>query len=195
MTGLLGDARYTAGQMTYDLRRLRLAGLISRIEHTNHYVLTEDGIRIAVFYTKIYNRLLIPLTAADQPQAPPQLRAALKAITTCVDDYATRARLARPSWNLTQTSRTSRPKIVRPSVEQACSDHLGRRFTAVLIGDGRVRVKSSARAGGRLAGVTPPVVRCLWSVRAFGWVGWWRAARDADRFVGSEPVLQPGAGT
>src|SRR5258707_12400466 len=53
MTGLLGDSRYTAGQMTYDLRRLRLAGLIRRIEHTNRYVLTEDGIRIAVFYTKV----------------------------------------------------------------------------------------------------------------------------------------------
>jgi predicted MarR family transcription regulator len=83
--------------MTYDLRRLRLAGLIRRIEHTNHYVLTEDGIRIAVFYTKVYNRLLVPLTAADQPQAPPQLRAALKTITACVDDYAARARLPRAS--------------------------------------------------------------------------------------------------
>jgi hypothetical protein len=28
-----------------------------------------------------------------------------------------------------------------------------------------------------------------------GGVGWWRAARDAGRFVGSEPVLQLGAGT
>src|SRR5580692_6384284 len=42
MTGLLA-APYTAGQMTYDLRRLRLAGLIRRIEHTNRYVLTPDG--------------------------------------------------------------------------------------------------------------------------------------------------------
>ena len=57
--------------MTYDLRRLRLTGLIRRLPHTNHYVLTADGIRIAVFYTKVYNRLLVPLTAADQPQAPP----------------------------------------------------------------------------------------------------------------------------
>jgi hypothetical protein len=59
--------------MTYDLRRLRLNGLIRRLPHTNHYVLTADGIRIAVFYTKIYNRLLVPLTAANQPQAPPSL--------------------------------------------------------------------------------------------------------------------------
>jgi hypothetical protein len=50
--------------------RLRLAGLIHRIEHTNRYVLTPDGIAMAVFYTKLHNRLLRPLMAADQPQAP-----------------------------------------------------------------------------------------------------------------------------
>jgi hypothetical protein len=75
MTGLL-HAPYSTGQMTYDLRRLRLAGLIRRIEHTNRYVLTPDGIKVAVFYTKLHNRLLRPLLAADQPQAPPELRAA-----------------------------------------------------------------------------------------------------------------------
>ena len=79
--------------MTYDLRRLRLAGLIRRLPRSNRYTLTADGIRIAVFYTKLYNRLLVPLTAADQPQAPPNLRAALATITRHVDDYATRARL------------------------------------------------------------------------------------------------------
>ena len=31
MTGLLGGSPYTPGQMTYDLRRLRLAGLIRRL--------------------------------------------------------------------------------------------------------------------------------------------------------------------
>lgn len=75
MTGLL-HAPYTPGQMTYDLRRLRLAGLIHRIEHTNKYALTLDGIKFAVFYTKLHNRLLRPLMAADQPQAPPELRQA-----------------------------------------------------------------------------------------------------------------------
>src|SRR5208283_2239958 len=44
-------------------------------------------------------------------------------------------------------------------------------FTAMLIGDGRVRVKSSVRAGALLAGVTPFVVRRLGSVRACVWVG------------------------
>jgi len=94
MTGLLA-APYTPGQMTYDLRRLRLTGLIRRIEHTNRYVLTPDGIRVAVFYTKLHNRLLRPLMAADQPQAPPGLKQALRAIDQHVDDYITRARLGR----------------------------------------------------------------------------------------------------
>ena len=79
MTGLL-HAPYTPGQMTYDLRRLRLTGLIRRIEHTNRYALTPDGIKVAIFYTKLHNRLLRPLLAADQPQAPAELRAALRTI-------------------------------------------------------------------------------------------------------------------
>jgi hypothetical protein len=94
MTGLT-HAPYSPGQMTYDLRRLRLAGLIRRIEHTNRYVLTPDGVKVAVFYTKLHNRLLRPLLAADQPQAPDELRAALRAIDQHIDGAITRARLAR----------------------------------------------------------------------------------------------------
>ena len=92
IAGLLGSD-YRASQMTYDLRRLRLAGLIRRLPHTNRYTLTADGIRIAIFYTKLYNRLLVPLTAADQPQAPRELRHALRALDHHVDDYIARARL------------------------------------------------------------------------------------------------------
>jgi hypothetical protein len=83
----------SASQMTYDLRRLRLNGLIHRIEHTHTYVPTPEGRRIAIFYTKLYNRLLRPLAAADQPQAPPELRQALTTIDHQVEDYITRARL------------------------------------------------------------------------------------------------------
>lgn len=72
-------------------RRLRLALLIRRLPHTNRYQLTTEGTRIAVFYTKIHNRMLSPLTAANQPQAPPELRAALATITR----HAARARLPR----------------------------------------------------------------------------------------------------
>ena len=48
-----------------------------------------------IFYTKLHNRLLRPLLAADQPQAPPELRHALRAIDQHVEDYITRARLGR----------------------------------------------------------------------------------------------------
>lgn len=79
--------------MTYDLRRLRLNHLIQRIDHTHTYTLTPDGQRLAIFYTKLNDRLLRPLTAADQPQAPPALRQALTTIDQHVQDYITRARL------------------------------------------------------------------------------------------------------
>ncbi|MFD1939676.1 hypothetical protein ACFSKW_50290 [Nonomuraea mangrovi] len=86
MMGLPGSTAYTTGQMTYDLRRL---------PRSNRYAVADDGIRMAVFYTKIYNRLLLPLTAADQPQAPPELRAALKTISRHLDDHAARPILGR----------------------------------------------------------------------------------------------------
>jgi len=94
IAGLLGGA-YTAGQMTYDLRRLRLAGLIQRLPHSNRYLLTDDGLRISVFYNKLYHRLLVPFTAANQPQAPPELRAALSTIDKHINAYTARARLRR----------------------------------------------------------------------------------------------------
>ena len=94
VSGLLGGgSTYTAAQMTYDLRRLRLKGLIRRIERTNRYVLTPEGIRVAVFYTKLHNRLLGPLLAADRPPAPPQLRDALRVIDRQVNDYVQHARM------------------------------------------------------------------------------------------------------
>src|SRR5262245_42203789 len=68
-------------------------GLIRRIEHTPTYVLTPEGQRLAVLYTELDNRLLRPLAAADQPQAPPALRQALTVIDHHVEDYIARARL------------------------------------------------------------------------------------------------------
>ena len=89
---LLG-ADYSAGQMTYDLRRLRLHGLIQRLPHSNTYVTTPEGIRVAIFYTKVHRRLLRPLLAADAPPAPVQLRQALRTIDRAVADYVTNTRL------------------------------------------------------------------------------------------------------
>jgi hypothetical protein len=89
---LLGVA-YSTSQMTYDLRKLRLKGLIRRLPHSNTYVLTPDGQRVAIFYNKLYNRLLRPLTAANDPPAPQPLRRALREIDRHVADYISEARM------------------------------------------------------------------------------------------------------
>jgi hypothetical protein len=89
---LLG-AGYTVNQMSYDLTRLRLNGLIARQPRTNTYQLTADGQRVAIFYTKIHDRLLRPLLAANQPPAPPELRRALALIDRHLHDYIDHARL------------------------------------------------------------------------------------------------------
>ena len=87
---LLGSG-YTTSQMSYDLRRLRLQGIIRRLPHSQTYVLTDEGMRVALFYTKLRDRVLDPLLEADQPQAPPKLRAALRTIQRAVDEYVANA--------------------------------------------------------------------------------------------------------
>jgi hypothetical protein len=76
------------GAITYDLRRLRLHGLIQRIPHTNRYQPTPLGWRTAWFYTHAYNRFCRAGTAhlAD-PASTSTLRRAL-------DDLAHRSGLA-----------------------------------------------------------------------------------------------------
>lgn len=51
---------YPGGRMTYDLRRLRLHGLIERIPHSHRYRVTDLGIRVALFFTKVHARILRP---------------------------------------------------------------------------------------------------------------------------------------
>ena len=92
MTGLLG-VPYGMTQASYDLARLRRNGLITRQPHTNTYHLTADGLRFAVFYTKVHDRILTPLFAADQPQAPPELRTLLHTLDHHIDQRFAAARL------------------------------------------------------------------------------------------------------
>ena len=74
VAGLLGTD-YSTSQMTYDLRRLRLHGLIERQLRSQTYTLTPEGTRVAVFYTKLDTRLLRPLLEADKPRHPSSLGA------------------------------------------------------------------------------------------------------------------------
>jgi hypothetical protein len=92
VSSLLGGP-YTSTQTTYDLRRLRLKGLIRRVDGQNRYVLTPDGVRTVAFYTKLHRRLLEPLLEADKPPTPIELRRALRVIDQTVDDYIARARI------------------------------------------------------------------------------------------------------
>jgi DNA-binding MarR family transcriptional regulator len=55
------------GAMTYQLRRLRLHGLIERLPGSFRYRVTEFGLRAALFFTRAYNRLLRPGLAAALP--------------------------------------------------------------------------------------------------------------------------------
>jgi len=54
------ESAITAGRMTYELRRLRLHGLIERIEHTHRYRLTQHGLRTCLFYSRLYARVIRP---------------------------------------------------------------------------------------------------------------------------------------
>ncbi len=68
MTGLLGGANYAMNQASYDLARLRVNGLITRIPGRNRYRLTDDGLRFAIFYTKVPQPGVAP-TARRRPAA------------------------------------------------------------------------------------------------------------------------------
>jgi hypothetical protein len=51
VASLLGTP-YTTRQMRYDLRRLLLKGMLTRLDHKNRYVLTPCGRRVALFLTR-----------------------------------------------------------------------------------------------------------------------------------------------
>jgi len=72
MADLLDDGHttYLSGQMTYDLRRLRLKGIIWRVPHTNSYLLTPYGMKVSMFFTKMNARVFGPGFAAMEPDDP-----------------------------------------------------------------------------------------------------------------------------
>ena len=87
----------TSGQLTYDLRRLRIHGLICRIPHSFRYQVTTAGIRQALFLTRLTQRFLLPgLAELTDPSPPvsPRLRAAARAYEASLDDLAHQAGLA-----------------------------------------------------------------------------------------------------
>lgn len=68
----------TPGRMSYELRRLRLHGLIERLPKTHRYRLTELGLRTSMFYTRVYSRVLRPGLAVVTPGAVPAANSTLQ---------------------------------------------------------------------------------------------------------------------
>lgn len=94
LLGLQPD-ELTPGRMTYDLRRLKLHGLIEPIPNTHRYQVTDDGLRVAVFFSRAYNRLIrTGLAQLHDADASTPLRHAFARVDAEMDRLADRAKLA-----------------------------------------------------------------------------------------------------
>jgi hypothetical protein len=72
--------------MTYDLRRLRVHGLIQRLPHSSRYQVTDTGLSTAMFLAAVHDRLLptgLAHLASDQPTT---LRTVADAYQTAIDN-------------------------------------------------------------------------------------------------------------
>jgi hypothetical protein len=90
MADLLGvtSEQYTASQMSYDLRRLRLKGLIFRPPKTHRYFLTPYGWKIARLFTRLEARVFRPAVAmftSNDAVLPFPLRASLNRVDAQLD--------------------------------------------------------------------------------------------------------------
>lgn len=96
LAGLLGQQpdTLTAGQISYDLRRLRAHGLIARVPHSHRYRLTHTGLHHATLITHIDTRLLRPGLAQltdPHPPGPTALRAAARNYQHALDQLTQHA--------------------------------------------------------------------------------------------------------
>lgn len=98
--GLLGltSQEYSAGRMTYDLRRLRVHGLIERIPQSQRYEVTSLGQRVALCFTKVDARVLRPGLSqllGGCPNAPLRpLKKAITALDKAFNELISEAKLA-----------------------------------------------------------------------------------------------------
>jgi hypothetical protein len=85
----------TAGQLSYDLRRLRHHGLVQRVPGTHRYTVTDHGLHLALFLTRVHTRLLRPGLSdlLDHTAQPTPIRHHLDRFTTAVDDHARKQKL------------------------------------------------------------------------------------------------------
>ena len=92
----LDPTNYPVGRMTYDLRRLRLHEIIQRIAHSHRNQLTAEGLRITLFFSRTYPRLLGPKLAEIMPKTSPipsAMRAAFDRLHSEIDACCEQQRL------------------------------------------------------------------------------------------------------
>ncbi len=90
IAGLLGRGpdEISAGQVSYDLRRLRAHGLIARVPRSHRYRVTDTGLHHAMLITHLHTRVLQPGLAQltdPQPPAPTALRTAARNYQRALD--------------------------------------------------------------------------------------------------------------
>src|SRR5580698_4332149 len=95
LRGLVADllgvtaSEYTTSQMTYDLRRLRLKGLIFRPPRTNRYFVTPYGWKVARLFSRLESRVFRPAVAmftGNDAVLPFPLRASLDRVDAQLDE-------------------------------------------------------------------------------------------------------------
>jgi hypothetical protein len=84
----------TAGQATYDLRRLREHGLIERIPGTHRYHVTDPGLAHALFLAHAHDRFLRTGLALLSDHQPHLIKAATIGYRKALDNLAAHAPLA-----------------------------------------------------------------------------------------------------
>jgi hypothetical protein len=89
------QATYRAAQMSYDLRRLRLKGLIWRVPNSYRYQLTTYGRKVALLFSKLDARIFRRALAALDPSLPIPLplATALEQVERAIDDLVNHAHL------------------------------------------------------------------------------------------------------
>jgi hypothetical protein len=103
-------ASISQGAITYQLRRLRLHGLIERVPDSFRYRVTDFGFRVALFFTRTYNRLLRPGLAAVQPTLcaiASRLNRAFDRVVTEINTMINQARFTQTKLD------TFTPRVVR----------------------------------------------------------------------------------
>ena len=88
LLGVTSD-EYSAGQTTYDLRRLRLKGMIFRPPKTHRYFLTPYGWKVARLFTRLEARVFRPAVAmftTNDAVLPFPLRASLNRVDAQLDE-------------------------------------------------------------------------------------------------------------